>query len=118
MRSALESFGRFARPAQQIINVLAAGPRTPMRIRREVGARCGDDLGPGTLFGTIARLEHHALIEVVPAPEAPRAYRLTALGAETLEAQLAALARSAPSASPTTSLAPATRLAPDRPVSA
>ena len=106
MRPALESFGRFARPAQQVINVLAAGPRTPARIRREVGARCGDDLGPGTLFGTIARLERRGLVEVVPASEAPRIYRLTALGAETLQAQLAALALTGPTTAPRTSLAP------------
>lgn len=107
MGSALDGFGRFARPAQQVINVLAAGPRTPSRIRREVGARCGDDLGPGTLFGAIARLERRALIEVVAAPEAPRTYRLTALGAETLEAQLAALSRSAPGPTPFPSRSPA-----------
>ncbi len=95
--SAFDHLGRFARPAQQVMNVLAAGPRIPRAIQREVGARCGTDLGPGTLFGTIARLGRHALIEVVADPAAPRAYRLTALGAETLEAQLAALARTAPS---------------------
>lgn len=92
MRSALDSLGRFARPAQQIVTVLAAGPRTPSRIRYDIGARCGVDIAPGTLFGTIARLERRALIEVVPASEAPRAYRLTALGATTLEAELDALA--------------------------
>jgi DNA-binding PadR family transcriptional regulator len=88
----LDHFGRFARPAQQILNVLAAGPRIPFSIRREVDSRCGVDLGPGTLFGSISRLERHALIEMVAAPAAPRAYRLTALGAETLEVQLATLA--------------------------
>ena len=112
MHTVLDSFGRFARPAQQVINVLAAGPRTPARIRREVGARCGDDLGPGTLFGTIARLERRALVEVVPASEAPRSYRLTALGAETLEAQLTALNKAAPTTTPSTSLAPTARPAP------
>lgn len=103
----LDHFGRFARPAQQVLNVLAAGPRIPLAIRREAGARCGTDLGPGTLFGTIARLERHALIEVVAGPAAPRAYRLTALGAETLEAQLAALARNAPTSVPATNRSPA-----------
>ena len=98
MPSGLSQLGRFAQPAQQILNVLSGGPRVPLAIRREVGARCGGDLGPGTLFGTIARLERHALIEVVPGSVAPRAYRLTALGAETLEAQLAALARMGSSA--------------------
>jgi DNA-binding PadR family transcriptional regulator len=107
MGSALDHLGRFARPAQQVLNVLAAGPRIPLAIRREVDARCGVDLGPGTLFGTIARLERHALIEVVAAPAAPRAYRLTALGAETLEAQLAALVRSAASSTPATNRSPA-----------
>lgn len=91
MGFALDPLGRFGRPAQQVLNVLAAGPRIPVAIQRELQARCGADLRPGTLFGAIARLERHALIEVVPAPTAPRAYRLTARGAETLEALLAAL---------------------------
>jgi DNA-binding PadR family transcriptional regulator len=103
----LDHFGRFARPAQQVLNVLAAGPRVPHAIRRQVGARCGVDLGPGTLFGSIARPERHALIEVVASSAAPRAYRLTALGAETLEAQLAALARSAPAQVHASHLSPA-----------
>lgn len=107
MGSALDHLGRFARLAQQVLNVLAAGPRIPFAIQREVGARCGVDLGPGTLLGTIARLERHALIEVAAAPTAPRAYRLTALGAETLEAQLAAVRRASPSSAPATNLSPA-----------
>ena len=107
MGSALDHLGRFARPAQRVLNVLASGPRIPRAIQSDVDARCGVDLGPGTLFGTIARLERHALIEVVASPVAPRAYRLTALGAETLEAQLAALARSAPSSAPAVNRNPA-----------
>ena len=107
MGSGLDRFGRFARPAQQILNTLANGPRTPFAIRGEIGARCGDELGPGTLFGTIARLERHALVEVVPTPSAPRAYRLTALGAETLEAQLAAITRRAPASAPVVDRSPA-----------
>jgi DNA-binding PadR family transcriptional regulator len=116
MGSAFDGFGRFARPAQQVVNILAAGPRTPSRIRREVGARCGDDLGPGTLFGTIARLERRALIEVVTATEAPRAYRLTALGAETLEVQLASLTRSTSTSSPAprSTLTPRSTMTPSR----
>ena len=107
MRSALDHLGRFARPAQQILNVLAAGPRVPAAIQSEVDSRCGVDLGPGTLFGTIARLERLALIEVMASSAAPRAYRLTGLGAETREAQLAALARRAPAPAPTVSRSPA-----------
>jgi DNA-binding PadR family transcriptional regulator len=65
-------------------------------MQREVDVRCGVTIGPGTLFGAIARLERHALIEVVSSTQMPRAYRLTALGAETLEAQLDAIRRSSP----------------------
>jgi DNA-binding PadR family transcriptional regulator len=108
MPSPLASLGRFARPAQQIVTVLAAGPRTPPRIRHEVGARCGVDIGPGTLFGALARLERRGLVEAMPADRAPRSYRLTALGATTLEAELGALAdaRTA-SRGPAASLSPA-----------
>jgi DNA-binding PadR family transcriptional regulator len=107
MPSPLVSFGRFARPAQQIVTVLAAGPRTPSRIRQDIGARCGADIGPGTLFGAIARLERRGIVEVVPTDQAPRAYRLTALGATTLEAELDALAGTrSPSQGPAPSLSP------------
>ena len=107
MLSALGHLGRFARPAQPIVNVLAGGPRIPLAIQREVDTRCGVDLGPGTLFGAVARLERHGLIEVVARAEAPRAYRLTALGADTREAQLAAMARTAPAAVRATNASPA-----------
>lgn len=107
MGSPLDPFGRFAKPAQQVLSILADGAREPSAIRTEAGARCDVDLGPGTLFGTIARLERHALIEAVPATVAPRAYRLTALGAETLEAQLAAATRARPATSPAPNTSPA-----------
>lgn len=107
MGSALDQLGRFARPAQQVLSALMNGPRTPYAIRGEAVVRCGVDLGPGTLFGTIARLERRALIEVVPASAAPRAYRLTALGAETLEAQIAWLAHRAAAPAPVVDRSPA-----------
>ena len=107
MSAGFDSLGRFARPAQQVVNVLAAGPRVPLAIQREVGARCGADLGPGTLFGVIARLERRGLIEVVASTAAPRAYRLTALGAEALQAQLAALAAPGRSPAPAVTRSPA-----------
>ena len=109
MGSPLDAFGRYARPARQVVTVLTAGPRVPSAIRYEIGNRCGDDIGPGTLFGALARLERRALIEVVPTPAAPRAYRLTALGATTLEAELGAMVASpsGPARGHTPSLSPA-----------
>ena len=90
MGAPLEHLGRFARPAQQILNVLASGPRVPYAMQREIETRCGTEVGPGTMFGAIARLE------VVAGSQVPRAYRLTALGAETLTAQLDAIRRTSP----------------------
>ena len=95
MGSGLGSFGRLGRPARQILQALAAGPRVPLAIREEAEARCAVDLGPGTLFGAIARLERFGLIEVLPASSPRRAYRLTALGVETLAAELASASRDA-----------------------
>jgi DNA-binding PadR family transcriptional regulator len=106
MGDPLDQLGRFARPAQQVLSILANGPRAPFAIRGEAAARCGAELGPGTLFSTIARLERRALIEVVPATGAPRAYRLTALGAKTLEAQLVAATRASASATPAPNASP------------
>jgi DNA-binding PadR family transcriptional regulator len=102
MGSPLDHLDRFARPAQQILDVLARGPRVPYAMQRDIDARCGIEIGPGTLFGAISRLERHALIEVVAGTQVPRAYRLTALGAETLAAQLDAIRRA--SATPATAM--------------
>ncbi len=104
MGSPLEQLGRFSPPAQQILNVLTNGPRAPQALQREIDARCGITVGPGTLFGAIARLERHAHIEAVSGTQVPRTYRLTALGAETLAAQLDAVRRasSAPATAMTT----------------
>jgi DNA-binding PadR family transcriptional regulator len=48
-------------------------------------------MGPGTLYGALARLEKRGLIEALEPEERRRPYRLTALGATTLETQLTSL---------------------------
>jgi len=52
---------------------------------------CGTRLGPGTLYGAIARLEQQKLIEPLPAEERRHPYRLTAQGLLVLRAKLAIL---------------------------
>ena len=54
----------------------------------DVEAISGSPMGAGTLYGALARLERRALIEALEPDERRRPYRLTALGATTLEAQL------------------------------
>jgi DNA-binding PadR family transcriptional regulator len=49
----------------------------------------GHPLGPGTLYGSLARLEQRGLVEPLEPEDRRRPYRLTELGASTLRAQLA-----------------------------
>ena len=49
---------------------------------------CGTRLGPGTLYGAIARLEQQQLIEPLPPEERRQPYRITAEGVRALRARL------------------------------
>ncbi len=52
---------------------------------------CGTRLGPGTLYGAIARLERQRLIEPLDLEERRQPYRITADGRRVLRAKLATL---------------------------
>ena len=51
----------------------------------------GVRLGPGTLYGALARLEGRGLIEALPGEDRRRPYRLTGLGREVLAERLATI---------------------------
>ena len=51
----------------------------------------GTRLGPGTLYGAIARLERDGMIEPMRAEERRQPYRLTATGRRMLREKLATL---------------------------
>ena len=51
----------------------------------------GTRLGPGTLYGAIARLEQEGLIQPLPPDDRRYPYRLTSTGLKTLKAKLATL---------------------------
>ena len=88
MTQALGELGRFAEPALYILVSLSAGPKHGYAIMTDVEAFSGAPMGPGTLYGALARLERRGLIEALEPEDRRRPYRLTALGATTLEAQL------------------------------
>ena len=92
MESGLPELGRFAEPSLYILVALSQGPRHGYAIKTDVEAISGVPLGPGTLYGALARLERRGLIEALPADDRRRPYQLTAEGVVTLEAQLASLA--------------------------
>ena len=80
--------GRFAEPSLAILISLCNGPKHGYAIMTDIERLSGSPLGPGTLYGALARLEHRGLVEALDTVERRRPYRLTALGATTLEDQL------------------------------
>ena len=84
--------GRFAEPSLSILASLTEGPKHGYAIMTDVEALTGTPMGPGTLYGALARLERRGLIEALEPVERRRPYRLTALGEATVRAQLEHLA--------------------------
>ncbi len=78
-------------PPLLILTSLASGPKHGYALLQDIEAFAGVTLGPGTLYGAIARLEERGLIEPAGETGRRRPYRLTAAGAEALEASLAEL---------------------------
>jgi DNA-binding PadR family transcriptional regulator len=80
--------GRFAEPSLHILVSLSDGPKHGYAIMTDVEEISGSPMGPGTLYGALARLERRGLIEALEPEDRRRPYRLTALGVTTLHAQL------------------------------
>jgi DNA-binding PadR family transcriptional regulator len=75
-------------PGLLVLTSLAEGPKHGYAITVDVEEFAGVRLGPGTLYGVLARLESRGLIEALPAEERRRPYRLTADGSSVLEQEL------------------------------
>jgi DNA-binding PadR family transcriptional regulator len=57
----------------------------------DIASLCGTRLGPGTLYGAIARLEQQGWIEALRVEERRQPYRITATGLRVLRAKLSTL---------------------------
>lgn len=71
---------RLSDEARLILTSLADGPKHGYAIAQDVEAFAGRRLGPGTLYGAIARLESTGYIEALPGEARRRPYRITARG--------------------------------------
>ncbi|MGE3344697.1 MAG: PadR family transcriptional regulator [Vicinamibacterales bacterium] len=78
-------------PTLLVLASLADGDKHGYAIMTDVRAFAGLDLGPGTLYGAIARLEGRGFIKALASDDRRRPYRLTATGRQHLQAQLDAL---------------------------
>lgn len=68
-------FGRFGETAMWIVVALSSGPLGATRLIDRVRELDGQ-VGPGALFGAVARLERRGLIEPTVTDDGRRAYRL------------------------------------------
>jgi DNA-binding PadR family transcriptional regulator len=84
-----DDLGRWADPSMLVLASLADGPKHGYAITQDVAAQVGVQMGPGTLYGAIARLEDRGLIEALPPEDRRRPYRITQAGAAELAAAAA-----------------------------
>ena len=76
-----------------ILTSLADGPKHGYALIQDIKGFAGLELGPGTLYGALDRLERLGLIEALPAEDRRHPYRITAPGVVALRAHLDSLER-------------------------
>ena len=87
----VSNLGRFSDPALFILASLAGGEKHGYAMIEDIETMCGVRLGPGTLYGALARLERRGLVEALDTEDRRRPYRLTTAGASALQKRLTSL---------------------------
>jgi DNA-binding PadR family transcriptional regulator len=80
--------GRTQDPTLLVLTSLTGGAKHGYSLIKDIETMSGVVLGPGTLYGVLARLEEEGLVEPLPAEERRRPYRITAHGATVLRDRL------------------------------
>ena len=88
MGRGVSELGRFSDPALFILASLAGGEKHGYAMMEDIEAFYGIRLGPGTLYGAIARLEKRGLVAPLASEDRRKPYRLTAAGATALKERL------------------------------
>ena len=76
-----------------ILTSLADGPKHGYALIQDIKGFSGVQLGPGTLYGALDRLERLGLIVELPSEDRRHPYRATATGVTALRSHLDALER-------------------------
>ena len=76
-----------------ILISLADGPKHGYALIQDIKELADVELGPGTLYGALDRLERLGLAEALPTDERRHPYQITAAGAAALRAHLDSLER-------------------------
>jgi DNA-binding PadR family transcriptional regulator len=90
---ASKRLGRTQDPTLMVLTSLTGGPKHGYALIQDIEDMVGISLGPGTLYGVLARLEEEGLIESLPADDRRRPYRITASGAAVLRDRLETTAK-------------------------
>jgi DNA-binding PadR family transcriptional regulator len=88
-----DDLGHYSDPSLLVLASLADGPKHGHAMIADIFEMSGTRLGPGTLYGAIARLEKQKLIVPLPAEERRHPYRITSQGKALLQAKLNTLHR-------------------------
>lgn len=83
--------GGWSDPGLLVLASLAGGPKHGWAITADVEATTGIRLGPGTLYGALARLEERGLARPLPAEDRRKPYEITAAGAAVLHERAEAM---------------------------
>ncbi len=83
----------YSDPPMLVLASLADGPKHGHAMIEDIASMCGTRLGPGTLYGAIARLEQQGWIAPLPPEDRRQPYRITAEGTRVLRAKLSTLKR-------------------------
>ncbi len=85
--------GHFSDPQFLVLASLVGGPKHGHAMLDDIQQMCDARLGPGTLYGAIARLEQQGWIERLPVDERRKPYRLTQAGQQAFTAKMKTLER-------------------------
>ena len=75
-----KGLGRFGEPATLILLSLTSGPKHGYAIMHDVDEQMGVKLGPGTLYGAIAKLIKWEMIHALPSEDRARPYEISPKG--------------------------------------
>lgn len=75
-------------PRLLVLTSLVGGPKHGYALTKDIEGFAGERLGPGTLYGCLARLEASGLIEALPAEDRRHPYRITGAGIAALRDRL------------------------------
>jgi DNA-binding PadR family transcriptional regulator len=92
-RAGPDALRRAGEASVLILISLADGSKHGYALIQDIKELAGVELGPGTLYGALDRLERLGLIESLPAEDRRHPFRITAPGAAALREHLDALER-------------------------